>query len=159
MNKLADRIRGRLEEVREVWNPEDVELLRGALALVDAQEELPLGFKFDTTTDTVELCGVKYSAEVFRAFGYWPEGSWLRIMKRADGRVEVFQAPEGARVVWTDAAGKQVTVDANLHARTYPRDPKAPPHWLRCNHVTAESQRCIKGEGHAGEHEYPKPKT
>jgi hypothetical protein len=128
MNKLAARIRGRLEEVREVWNPEDVELLRGALALVDAQEELPLG-------------------------------SWLRIMKRADGRVEVFQAPEGARVVWTDAAGKQVTVDANLHARTYPRDPKAPPHWLRCNHVTAESQRCIKGEGHAGEHEYPKPKT
>ena len=44
------------------------------------------------------------------------------------------------------------------HARTYPRDPKAPPHYLRCDQMEG-GKRCIKGKDHPGEHGYGKQES
>lgn len=58
----------------------------------------------------------------------------------------------------TTKSGSQSTSEARStrHARTHPRDVKAPPHWLRCDHVTDADQRCLKGTGHSDDHEFRK---
>jgi hypothetical protein len=50
---------------------------------------------------------------------------------------------------------KSMEERASRYARTHPRDKGAPPHWLRCQHVNDNEQRCLKGDGHTDEHTYP----
>lgn len=42
---------------------------------------------------------------------------------------------------------------ATKHARLFPRDKGAPPHYLRCDWFK-EDARCRLGDGHAGAHVY-----
>jgi hypothetical protein len=51
---------------------------------------------------------------------------------------------------WTDSHD-----DAQRQARTLPQAKGAPPHWLRCTYFK-DGARCVKPDGHSGEHERPK---
>jgi len=45
--------------------------------------------------------------------------------------------------------------DAALrHARTHPRDPRNPPHHLRCSAMDEHGRRCIKGDRHTEGHDF-----
>lgn len=52
-------------------------------------------------------------------------------------------------------------IGANGYASMHPREPKYPPHWVRCDFMR-DGVRCAKGSGHEkgvgkqAEHEEPK---
>lgn len=50
-------------------------------------------------------------------------------------------------IEWVDSPER-----ARFEARTQSRSAGAPPHWLRCEYFR-EGERCVRGEGHSGEHE------
>ena len=47
---------------------------------------------------------------------------------------------------------------ADRDARTNPRDPRNPPHWLRCDYIK-DGVRCALGVDHQGDHVEPKPRV
>lgn len=58
-----------------------------------------ISISYDSESDTVTLFGVRYAANLFRVTGFAPAGRWLRIVKRENGYVTVFQTtPENDKV-------------------------------------------------------------
>lgn len=55
----------------------------------------PISVEIDEQADIVTICGVRYSAELFRAFGFGPLGTWLRIERREGGAVTIFNLRAG----------------------------------------------------------------
>lgn len=62
-----------------------------------------LAFSYDDQTDTLTVSGVKYAGELFRALGFGPVDSWIKIVKRDDGVLTIFNAPKGARIAWEES--------------------------------------------------------
>lgn len=53
-------------------------------------ERKALDFSYDTGNDIMTIEGIKYSGEIFRAFGIGPTpGKWLRIISLENGVLNV----------------------------------------------------------------------
>ncbi len=44
-----------------------------------------LDFHYDADADVINICGVKYSADLFRNLGFGPTNRWMKIENRQDG--------------------------------------------------------------------------
>lgn len=49
----------------------------------------PLDIKYDEQWDTVTICGIKYSGQIFRLFAFKPDGSIFRFYRGKFGCVTV----------------------------------------------------------------------
>lgn len=60
-------------------------------------EAAPLDIQHDAERDVVTICGIAYAGDLFRALGFGPIGTVLRIDKRADGVVTLTRAARSER--------------------------------------------------------------
>lgn len=54
----------------------------------------PLKFSYDEESDVLTIERIRYSGELFRAFGFAPEGERFEIVERKDGIVTLRSLPK-----------------------------------------------------------------